>query len=37
MNEVGVRYQKGLGVTADATAAVGWFTVATQHGLPARL
>lgn len=37
MNEMGVRYQKGAGVGADNVAAVGWFTLAAQHGLPAAL
>ncbi|MEO7318553.1 MAG: hypothetical protein ABIZ56_06165 [Chthoniobacteraceae bacterium] len=35
MNEVGVRYQKGQGVAAEPTNAIGWFTVAAQRGLPA--
>jgi uncharacterized protein len=37
MNEVGVRYQKGLGIRQDSVAAVGWFTLASQHGLPAAM
>lgn len=37
MNEMGVRYQKGQGVEADNIAAIGWFTVAAQRGLPASL
>ena len=37
MNEIGVRYQKGQGVEADNIAAIGWFTVAAQRGLPASL
>ena len=35
VNEIGVRYQKGQGVEADAINAIGWFTVAAQRGLPA--
>lgn len=35
MNEIGVRYQKGQGVEADAINAIGWFTVAAQRGLAA--
>ncbi len=35
VNDIGVRYQKGQGVEADAIAAIGWFTVAAQRGLPA--
>ena len=35
MNEMGVRYQKGQGVEIDNIAAIGWFTVAAQRGLPA--
>ena len=35
VNEIGVRYQKGQGVEADAIAAIGWFTVAAQRGLAA--
>ena len=35
MNEVGVRYQKGQGIEPDQIAAIGWFTVAAQRGLPA--
>jgi hypothetical protein len=37
INEVGVRYQKGLGVAADPTAAIGWFLLGAQHKLPAAL
>ena len=37
MNEMGVRYQKGLGVPSDNVAAIGWFSLAAQHGLPAAL
>jgi TPR repeat protein len=35
MNDMGVRYQKGTGIALDNVAAVGWFTLAAQHGLPA--
>lgn len=35
MNEMGVRYQKGTGIRQDNVAAVGWFALACQHGLPA--
>ncbi len=35
MNEIGVRYQKGQGIEPDQIAAIGWFTVAAQRGLPA--
>lgn len=34
MNEVGVRYQRGAGITKDPVAAIGWFMLAAQHGLP---
>jgi hypothetical protein len=34
MNEMGVRYQRGTGIRKDNVAAIGWFTVATQNGLP---
>ncbi len=37
MNEMGVRYQKGLGLPTDKTAAVGWFTFGAQLGSPAAL
>jgi uncharacterized protein len=37
MNEMGVRYQKGIGLRADNIAAIGWFTVGAQRGLPAAL
>ena len=37
MNEMGVRYQKGAGVREDNVAAIGWFTLGAQHGLPAAL
>ena len=37
MNEMGVRYQKGAGVRQDNVAAIGWFTLGAQHGLPAAL
>ena len=37
MNEMGVRYQKGAGVRQDSVAAIGWFTLGAQHGLPAAL
>ncbi len=37
MNEMGVRYQKGMGIRQDNVAAIGWFTLAAQHGLPAAL
>ena len=37
MNEMGVRYQKGAGIRQDNVAAIGWFTLAAQHGLPAAL
>ena len=37
MNEIGVRYQKGAGIREDNVAAVGWFTLAAQNGLPAGL
>ena len=37
MNEMAVRYQKGAGVRQDIVAAIGWFTLAAQHGLPAAL
>ena len=35
MNEMGVRYQKGLGLANDNVAAIGWFTLAAQYHLPA--
>ena len=35
MNDMGVRYQRGTGIAADPVAAIGWFTLATQHGSPA--
>lgn len=34
MNEIGVRYQKGIGIRQDNVAAVGWFSLASQQGLP---
>ena len=37
MNEMGVRYQKGAGIGQDNVAAIGWFTLGAQHGLPAAL
>ena len=37
MNEMAVRYQKGAGIRQDSVAAIGWFTLAAQHGLPAAL
>jgi TPR repeat protein len=37
MNEMGVRYQKGLGLRPDNVAAVGWFLSAAEFGLPAAL
>jgi uncharacterized protein len=37
MNEMGLRYQKGMGMPMDNVAAVGWFMLAAQHQLPAAL
>jgi hypothetical protein len=34
MNQVGLRYQHGIGMVSDAVAAVGWFSLAAQFGLP---
>ena len=37
MNEMGVRYQKGLGMKAENVAAVGWFLSASELGMPAAM
>jgi uncharacterized protein len=37
MNEMGLRYQSGRGVRRDNVAAIGWFHMASQHGLPAAM
>lgn len=37
MNEMGVRYQKGLGMKMENVAAIGWFLSAAELGLPAAL
>lgn len=36
-NEMGVRYQKGIGILQDNVAAIGWFNLAAQKGLIAAL
>jgi TPR repeat protein len=35
MNEMGIRYQSGRGISMDNVAAVGWFSLAAQHDFPA--
>lgn len=37
MNEMAVRYQKGMGIQADPIAAIGWFSLGAQFGLPVAL
>lgn len=37
MNEIGVRYQKGLGIRKDNVAAIGWFSLASQQNFPAAM
>ena len=37
MNEMGVRYQKGLGMKSENVAAVGWFLGASELGMPAAM
>lgn len=35
MNEMGVRYQHGMGIAQDNVAAIGWFSLAAQYHLAA--
>ena len=35
MNDMGIRYQRGTGITRDDVAAIGWFSLAGQFNLAA--